>query len=172
MSANSSISGTTSPTFKIGKLTITTDGEQIVFKYPNKQDVKIRFDQPMVATQWHIGSGPPDYSKGNSGDLYLDKQTSQFYQKDNIGDWNNEGFMGGPMGPTGPVGPVGIGLDGPEGPRGLQGIQGPVGATGPIGPQGPQGAPGLDIGSGINGSFQTADGKSISIQNGIVISID
>jgi len=108
-------------------------------------------NQPLIGSRWHIGSGPPQSQKGNPDDLYLDKETSSFYQKDHLGDWNKQGYMGGPQGPTGPVGPTG--------PRG------------DYGPRGFKGDPGPDIGSGVNGSFKTVDGKTITIENGIVTSI-
>lgn len=157
MSANSQIKGTTSSSFTIGKLTILSDGEFIKFKYPNKPDVNIRIDNPTNGSNWHIGSGPPDYNLGQASDLYFDKETSQFYQRKANGDWANEGTMGGPVGPTGPMGPTGP--QGDYGPRGFQGEEGP---TGP---------PGNPNGSGVNGSFETADGKRITIVNGLITDI-
>lgn len=181
MSANTKITGTTNPSFSIDDLNISSDGNHVIFKYPNQPDLILRFDKPLSGSKWHVGDGPPDHKRGQVNDMYLDRQSSTFYSKNNIGDWIKKGVIGGIPGPKGPRGLPG--LDGEEGPQGLQGpagpqgesIQGPQGVQGPTGPTGPigrQGPPGADVGSGIDGSFETTDGKIITVENGIVVGID
>lgn len=61
------------------------------------------------------------------------------------------------IGPTGPAG-------GPTGATGVTGMTGPTGpAAGPTGATGPTGSV-----SGANGSFTSADGKTIVVSNGLV----
>lgn len=63
------------------------------------------------------------------------------------------------IGPTGPSG-------GPTGPTGVTGNTGPSG--GPTGNTGPTGA---SAGSGVGGSFTSADGRVITVANGLVTRI-
>jgi hypothetical protein len=75
----------------------------------------------------------------------------------------------GTQGVTGvDVGPNYIGATGLQGPIGLQGATGvgPRGATG----VGIQGATGI-FPSGASGSFITSDNKTVTVLNGIIISI-
>ena len=171
-------SGTKNKSFSIGDLTIEYDGNYVIFKTPNKSPIKFHFDKPVAGSRWYVGDGPPTYRTGSVNDLYIDRTKSTFYQKDNIGDWIQKGILVGNKGDTGPRGAPGLpGIQGPKGdtgPQGEQGEKGDIGPTGPTGPTGPigrQGIPGPDIGSGINGSFQTVDNKMITIENGIVVSI-
>lgn len=63
------------------------------------------------------------------------------------------------IGPTGPSG-------GPTGPTGVTGATGPLGS-----PTGPTGATGPNIGSGVGGSFTSADGHVITVANGVITRI-
>ena len=103
--------------------------------------------------QIYTGNGVPIPALGIDGDLYLDLDTGDVYQKVNsvwIQKTNMMGPQGntvtGPTGPqgntvTGPTGPTGPVVTGPTGPTGAS-ITGPTGPTGPAvtGPTGPQGA--------------------------------
>lgn len=63
------------------------------------------------------------------------------------------------IGPTGPNG-------GPTGPTGVTGNTGPSG-----GPTGPTGQTGASAGSGVGGSFTSADGHVITVLNGLITRI-
>jgi hypothetical protein len=58
---------------------------------------------------------------------------------------------------------------GATGPQGVAGAQGAKGDTGETGAQGPAGATYLP--SGATGSFTTADGKTVTVANGLITSI-
>lgn len=134
--SKSSSTGTNSKSFSIGKLTIECDGHDIIFKCPNKPDLRIPFDGGQVGTEWHVHGGPPMHGKGKAGDLYMDTETQTLYKKNQIGDWEQISRI-----------------------------------VGDQGPKGDRGAPGEDIGTGVNGVFDTVDGKRVRFSNGVITSI-
>lgn len=59
-----------------------------------------------------FGTGAPQDSQGENGDLYLNTNNGDFYQKGS-GTWSKKANLEGPQGPQGPKGPKG-----PQGPPG------------------------------------------------------
>ncbi|MFC1602782.1 DNRLRE domain-containing protein, partial [Pseudomonadota bacterium] len=112
-----------------------------------------------VPSQWLIGLTAPSDSDGSEGDMYLDTETGDVYQKAG-GIWSYEGNIKGPKGDKGDTGAKGdkgdIGAKGDKGDTGAKGDKGDkgdigakgdkgdAGATGATGPKGEKGDPGKD----------------------------
>lgn len=56
------------------------------------------------------------------------------------------------------------GVPGPRGERGVQGVPGETGLTGPVGPP-------AQVPTGASGQFLSNDNKTITVSNGIIVSI-
>ncbi len=92
-----------------------------------------------------IGSGTPDASLGNPGDVYVDSDGFDVYVN-LAGTWTSEGNIKGAKGDQGEIGP-----QGPIGPRGLAGADGTNGAPGAPGTDGRNGVDGVNGLDGTNG---------------------
>jgi len=136
MKSNSSITGTTSNSFNIGKLTIESDGDFVYLSYPNKNTLQIPLNGNITGTQWYVISGPPDFNTGKLNDLCFNPIDNSIRRKNSIGDWDFVATISGGKGD-----------------------------------KGDRGAPGETIGTGIDGSFETVDGKRVSFSNGVITSI-
>jgi hypothetical protein len=91
-----------------------------------------------TGSNWYTGSGAPSNLLGSDGDLYLDGDTGDVYEKSG-GIWNIQYNIKGPTGSTGATGETGS--TGSTGPTGQIGSTGPIGPTGETGATGPMGAP-------------------------------
>ncbi len=100
-------------------------------------------------TKWFADSGVPAGGVGVIGDLYLNTDNGEYFEKTDVALWTSQGNLTGPQGIQGNDGPQGSqGLQGDSGP---QGVAGPVGLQGDQGPQGDQGLPGPQGLAGVNG---------------------
>lgn len=91
--------------------------------------------------RFNVGTGAPDASTGQPGDVYLNKGNGDFYTNAN-GSWTLEFNIKGPKGDAGAPGAAG--KDGTNGTNGAPGDKGDPGAPGKDGTNGTNGAPGKD----------------------------
>lgn len=110
--------------------------------------------------RFNVGTGEPDASIGQPGDVYLDKGNGDFYTNGN-GAWTLEFNIKGERGATGAAGTDGVagpkGDPGANGATGATGAAGTAGATGETGPKGDPGAAGSTGPAGFGTEAQYDD---------------
>ncbi len=106
---------------------------------------------------WYVGNGDPSnnaLADTKSGDMYLDSDSGDVYQKQPDGSWQLKANIKGLTGETG--------KQGPQGEQGDEGLQGEQGVQGERGPAGSDGADGdmWYVGNGDPSNNALADTKS------------